>query len=252
MKRITIVLGDIHGRETWKSILFQNPDFSTAVFIGDYFDTHEDIPASVQMYNFQAIINYKKENPDKEIMLLIGNHDHHYFPEVGYSGTSGYQSGAAKSIEFLINENRDLLQTSFAKENLLFSHAGVGEVWMERIVEKLGERLGMSMPELTALEISKFVNDTWRHNPLLFNFTGREDSGDDIGQTPIWIRPRSLMKDSQLIKEAGVIQVVGHTTQRRIDSGGKSTGGKYWFVDTLGTSGEYLRIEDGEISTKKI
>ncbi len=32
----------------------------------------------------------------------------------------------------------------------------------------------------------------------------------------------------------------------------KFTGGKYYFIDTLGTSGNYLIIEDGRISTGKI
>ncbi len=31
--------------------------------------------------------------------MLIGNHDYHYFPEVGENGTSGYQSVFSHQIK---------------------------------------------------------------------------------------------------------------------------------------------------------
>jgi hypothetical protein len=43
------------------------------------------------------------------------------------------------------------------------------------------------------------------------------------------------------------IQVVGHTAVKTIDMG-KSTGGRYYFIDTFGTNGEYLIYEDGVFS----
>ena len=55
-----------------------------------------------------------------------------------------------------------------------------------------------------------------------------------------------------LKKKAGIIQIVGHTGQNSIDIKGKSTGGKYYFIDTLGTSGEYLEIIDGIPYAKKL
>jgi hypothetical protein len=49
-----------------------------------------------------------------------------------------------------------------------------------------------------------------------------------------------------------VIQVVGHTQQNQIDKKGGATGGRYWFIDTLGTSKEYMLIEDNEIIIKNL
>jgi hypothetical protein len=43
-------------------------------------------------------------------------------------------------------------------------------------------------------------------------------------------------------------QVVGHTQQHQIDTKGGSTGGRYYFIDTLDTSGEYMIITDGVVS----
>ncbi|RYZ28541.1 MAG: hypothetical protein EOO10_09190 [Chitinophagaceae bacterium] len=59
------------------------------------------------------------------------------------------------------------------------------------------------------------------------------------------------MKDAALLKKE-IIQVVGHTQQNCIDNKGKSTGGRYYFIDTLGTSKEYLVIEDGEGRSERL
>lgn len=130
------------------------------------------------------------------------------------------------------------------EDNILFTHAGVGETFLSQSGE-------YSHKEFTAENIATVVNDLWKHKPLIFCHNGWDGSGDNTTQTPIWIRPRSLMKDSQNIKKAGIIQVVGHTGQRMIDIEGKSTGGKYFFIDTLGSSREYLIIENGQFKTGK-
>ena len=52
-------------------------------------------------------------------------------------------------------------------------------------------------------------------------------------------------KNTDLKKQ--YIQIVGHTQQDTIDIKGKSTGGRYYYIDTL-PSGEYLIDEDGEFS----
>lgn len=66
--------------------------------------------------------------------------------------------------------------------------------------------------------------------------------GDDVTQTPIWVRPYSL----QIDKLDDFRQVVGHTTQDKLQIGKHIT-----YIDTLGTSGEYLIIEDGVMSIGK-
>ena len=241
----TITIGDIHGRQSWKLIVNTN-EWDEIVFVGDYFDSF-DFTGLEQMFNFQEIINFKR-NSEKQVTLLIGNHDLHYLPEIGYNGTAGYQAGIASSISHLINENRDCLQMAYSDGNILFSHAGVGLAWMERI-----NAWGIAdLPPYNAFAISEWVNDIFKYKPRLFNFTGKEPTGDDMGQTPVWIRPRSLMRDSQELKNQGIIQIVGHTHQNQIDIKGKATGGKYFFIDTLGSSGEYLIIEGDKFTTKTV
>jgi hypothetical protein len=229
----TIIIGDIHGRDIWKQIITtENPD--RVIFIGDYFDNF-DISSVEQQHNFKQIIAFK-ETKVMEVIMLIGNHDYHYFP--GFETYSGFQSGAAPVIKMLLEENKHHLQMCYQFDNILCSHAGIGYDWL---VEQNKYESG-SIPE--------FVNDLYKYNPYKFCFLGTNPYGDDKTQTPIWIRPRSLMygnKNTFLKNE--YIQIVGHTRVNNIDIEGKATGGRYYFIDALdNASPQYLVYEEGVFS----
>ena len=238
----TIFLGDTHGRDIWKAIITKaNPD--RVVFIGDYFDTfNKKLTPAVQMFNMNEIIEFKKTGV-MEVILLIGNHDYHYFPEIGYNGTSGYQSGAAIEIGRLLNENREHFQMAYLLDNVLCTHAGVGYDWLVNQMQYSSQHED---------NIADFINDIWKYKPQSFQFNGFDLTGESKTQTPIWIRPHSLMSGNKetALKEQ-FIQIVGHTTVETIDMG-KSTGGRYYVIDTLGKSGEYLIYEDGVFSKDTI
>ena len=104
----TIFLGDTHGRSLWKDIVAkETPD--RVVFIGDYFDSF-DIGSAEQQFNFKEIIEFKESN-QCEVIMLIGNHDYHYYP--GGETYSGYQHGAAPAIRQLLEENKHHLQMCY-------------------------------------------------------------------------------------------------------------------------------------------
>jgi predicted MPP superfamily phosphohydrolase len=242
----TLVLGDTHGRSNWKLAIHQEqPD--RVIFIGDYFDSFE-FSGVEQIDNFKQIIQYKENNPQVEVVLLIGNHDHHYFPEIGYTGTSGYQSRIAPSIIQVIDENRHHLQMAYGFENYLFTHAGVSPVFMDQV---FGEN------DWSVESVVVDLNELFRYKPMSFEFNGFDAYGDNTTQTPIWIRPRSLMSANKKHKKSlrkDYIQIVGHTGMKRIDISGsdKFTGGRYYFIDTMETSGEYLVIQDNNLSVNSV
>lgn len=221
-----IVFGDTHGRVNWKEIVKQ--DFDRLIFIGDYFDTHEGTTGLEQLNNFNEICEYKRAS-GKEIVMLIGNHDYHYIRGID-SQCSGYQPNMRPAFEQALEDNKDLLQMCFADEHSnLFSHAGISVPWLE-------------MVGLLEGDLVESVNDLYKYKPLSFAYYMGDHSGygEHHKQTPIWIRPQSLL----MAKGAG-IQIVGHTTQKR-----PILNGDVWFIDTLGTSGEYLVIENGIFSVK--
>jgi predicted MPP superfamily phosphohydrolase len=67
-------IGDIHGNPLWEKIVEKESDNSDLiVFLGDYFDSFSYSTVE-QIHNFLKIIEFKKKNNDK-VILLIGNHD---------------------------------------------------------------------------------------------------------------------------------------------------------------------------------
>jgi hypothetical protein len=245
-----IYIGDIHGRDTWKMIIKDHGDANNIVFIGDYFDSF-DISGVEQLKNAQEIVDFKKSqelDPSKKVYLLIGNHDIHYIRGIqGKGTTSGFQPNMLHQFEMFFEENKEHFQMCVQLDNRLCTHAGISETFL-----KDTGYWSHNYEDYDGVE--EFINDLFQYKPNKFTFGGYVDRyyglgspnayGDDKGQSPIWIRPRSLQlsnKNPDLKKK--YIQIVGHTQQAHIDIKGKATGGRYYYIDTL-PSGEYLIDED--------
>lgn len=225
-----IAIGDIHGMIDWERIVF-NAEFDKVVFVGDYFDTHRGISPIEQILNFEKILEYKKSDSSK-VVLLFGNHDFHYMKSC-QEKYSGFQYTHFHDISDLIHKalNEGLMRMCFKHDNYIFSHAGITKTWLKN-AGYTGE-----------VAIDTFVNDIFKYKPYLFNFSmgcSLSPYGDDICHSPIWVRPDSLRRDSL----DGYIQVVGHTTQDRL----KIDEGNIVLIDTLGTSREFLEIDNGKMT----
>ena len=247
----TIYIGDIHGRDVWEKIVEEHDDADNIVFIGDYFDSF-DIPGLTQLSNAQRIVEYKKFrelDPSKKVYLLIGNHDIHYWPSIKSRGsTVGFQSTMMHQYEQFFRENESCFQMSVLIDNRLCTHAGVSSEFLKDVGFWIMDNADESM-------IPDYLNDLFHYKPNEFTFNSCADRnvgipangyGDDEWQSPIWIRPKSLQRvNKKTDLNKNYIQIVGHTQQDHIEIKGKTTGGKYYYIDTL-PSGEYLIDVDGE------
>jgi predicted phosphodiesterase len=248
-----IYIGDIHGLDVWEQIVDEHKDADNIVFIGDYFDSF-DIGGLEQLRNIGKIVEFKKDqelDPTKKVYLLIGNHDHHYWPGViDRGGTSGFQVNMMYQFEMFFRENEKHFQLAVMLENHLCTHAGVSSKYIDDFGYWKDDK------HTDESHIADWLNDLFKYQPNKFLFTAGYDKnntgfapngyGDDEWQCPLWIRPRSLQrvnKGTDLKKN--YIQIVGHTQQNKLDINGKATGGKYYYIDTL-PNGEYLIYEDGE------
>lgn len=233
----TVLLGDTHGKKIWKDILLKEQP-SRVVFMGDYFD-HCKLSGYEQLKNFEHIISLKIANPDN-VILLLGNHDVNYFNGFLDGDITGFQPEMSPRFNSILEDNKHLLQIAYKFDNILCTHAGVSPLFMSEI---FGDQWNKD-------NVDVCLNDLWKYRPLYFRFRGLNSYGDHILESPIWIRPRSLMKSGKETKK-DYIQVVGHTQFRKIDIKGKSTGGRYYFIDSL-EFGQYLVVEDGKIKLGKI
>lgn len=236
----TIILGDTHGRSNWKQAIEAHPDWGRVVFMGDYFDSF-DISGVEQLHNFNEIIRFK-ESTDKEVVLLLGNHDHHYM-DVGET-YSGFKAAMKWDIRDALQKNMHHLQVAYKLDDLLFTHAGVSPIWLD-------EQFGDDWSRTTLVDQ---LNELYKFQPTAFNFShlGFDPYGDSIQQGPMWIRPRSLMAsnkgDNGLKKH--LIQIVGHTQVKDIfssfEASEKAMGGRYYLIDAM-ESGGYVVYENGQL-----
>lgn len=232
-----IAIGDIHGRSAWKKIL-EKESFDKAVFVGDYFDAHEDITPEEEITNFKALMELKEREGDR-VILLFGNHDLHYHEDIK-ERYSRYIPDYASVISELIHQVLSFsgFQMAFHHNGILFTHAGVTKTWCRNAYGK---------DDFSGDELVKKLNGSLYSNPEIFHFTPgkkRNPWGNEVTQSPVWVRPRSLIKD----RLDGFTQVVGHTKLKKLKPGNEIV-----FIDTLGTSGEYLVIEDdGELYASKV
>jgi hypothetical protein len=190
-----LAIGDIHGRAYWKHYL--DGDFTEFYVTGDYFDSF-DLPFKQQIGNFREICEAARADP--RIKLCLGNHDYQYLGQISPQRYSGYQDRYEMSIYEILEQNIDLLKIVYTTpDKYLISHAGVSATFMKR------------MKKNGVVNIEG-INDAFLRDRDILTFTGYNIYGDDVTQSPIWIRPRSLESDPL----AGYHQIVGHTERRSI------------------------------------
>ena len=214
-----VVIGDIHGHDSWKKLIELNPDATEFVFIGDYFDSFS-VSHTEQIYNYKEIIAWK-ESTDIKVTMLIGNHDFHYMSDCG-GRYGGYNVWHAPEIGELLRETKEHLQVAYQVDEFLFTHAGVSKEWYDTNFPE-----GGNIPEQ--------INDLWSYDKRSFNHSGMDPFGNWDGEGPMWIRPQALRRNPL---NDTIIQVVGHTNMKAIDFDDN-----HYFIDTLPY--EYMTIENG-------
>lgn len=133
--RITTI-GDIHGRDGWREIVKKTPS-TKFIFSGDYLDPYrnEKIDPIQTIENFQEIIDFKTENPDK-VILLIGNHDAQYLFPPRFA-TTRRMIQFFQEISDIFWFNKDKFQFAYQRGNYLWTHAGVTNGWLIEFYDKL-------------------------------------------------------------------------------------------------------------------
>lgn len=227
-----VAIGDPHGKDVWKRIVDKEKSATEFIFLGDYFDSF-DIPFNTQMVNFLDICQFKKDNSDT-VILLAGNHEIHYLIDEKYSG---YQNLYAQQIRAALKSAP--LQACHIFDDILFIHAGMTKTWAKDHAINLAD-------------IETYTNLLFEMSPESFGFTPcpkkkmsqySDPSGDEICQSPMWVRPKSLLDD----KLKGYRQVVGHTPQKDI-----TIKDGVAFTDCLDFTNQYLVIEDGEFKIEHV
>lgn len=220
-----IVIGDIHGRDSWKRLIDKT---ALNVFVGDYFDPYDYIPYDVLKSNFLEIMDLKNQYPDN-VVLLYGNHDFHYIYERDEASRYDYEH--EDDILRLFSEfKHNLYGVAYSPcEKCLISHAGLTKEWVNEYLPNITENAPVK-------DIEVAVNELWKTNKYAFSFEPNCTPEDYFGYSPqhgpLWVRDKTLYKHA-FNKDLDWIQIVGHTCQDNIEEVGMVKKNLV-FVDCLG------------------
>ena len=202
------IIGDIHGRDSWMDLVEKNKDCHF-VFLGDYCDPYDyDIDDSEALVNLNLIINYKKYHPDN-VTLIIGNHDVQYI-HYPYFGTSERDKNEKlKETIKVFQENKDLFQFAYQKDNHLFVHAGVSVWWYDEF-PRLLDTFGLEKDKSNLAEVlNKMGNDEFGRDVLMLISSWR--GGENAIGGPLWADMRELE-----VPLEGIHQYLGHNKVQNI------------------------------------
>lgn len=142
-----LIIPDVHGRTFWRSAVdrYKNRDDAHIVFLGDYLDPYqfEHITSREAISNFVDIIG--ETCTARNITLLIGNHDLHYFPLFIHDYGCRRIEDVKYDISELFERYRNLFKVAYDIEinrrKYLFTHAGVLSGWLEMLHDGSGTAL---------------------------------------------------------------------------------------------------------------
>lgn len=171
-KRIVIV-PDIHGRVFWRDVLENKDD--GIIFLGDYSDPYpsEGITHKQAVEQLNDIIQFKKNNMDR-VILLLGNHDDHYIHS--NHAYSRFSEENFEEYNALYVENFNLFQIAYQRDSYLFTHAGVIPDWWNRHKNLFDSKI----------PIADSLNKAYKEFPDIFFEISTWRGGKFIYGSPIW------------------------------------------------------------------
>lgn len=199
-----IIIPDVHGRVFWKEIVKNSED--KIIFLGDYVDPYpgENISLIGALDNLSEIIDYKKSNPSK-VILLLGNHDFMYMDSEHNKYSCRHDFENEPKITKLLMNNRDLFQMNYSievKNKLyIFSHAGILKPWIEKYKNLFGN-FPESMDKINELYKKwdpEFISS-------LLEISYYRGGWSDFGSM-IW----SDVREHSVSCEENIYQIFGHT-----------------------------------------
>lgn len=202
-----LIIPDVHGRTFWKDALDDIEDYDKVIFLGDYLDPYpgEGIKFVEAMEVLSSIVQLKVENLDK-VVLLLGNHDLHYFDPLYRDKAMcwRYDEEYAEMAEEYFDIYQDMFQLAYeaeiAGQHLLFTHAGVHSVWYEAHRSSIGR--------LNAQNLNKLLNK--RKGIEFLAEVSRKRGGLAPVGSIVW---NDLSEFESSKDFPGIYQVFGHTQQ---------------------------------------
>lgn len=198
-----IIIPDVHGRSFWKKAVKENTE-EEFIFLGDYLDPYRQDGVTVDeaFDGLQDIVALKKCHPE-QFSLLWGNHDLHYlYPEL--EGSRLDHLNAARNEAFFRRHEKCFQiasERAVSGQRYLFTHAGVGRLWIESFLPSCPEEQITAVFLNEAFQLPAFIKAL---SAVSYYRGGPELYGSCIGA--------DLQEQSEFYNQMeSAIQVFGHT-----------------------------------------
>jgi hypothetical protein len=217
--------GGIDTSDVWDLPLSQ---YDKIIFVGDYVDSFTINNVTIK-HNLLDIIHLKKTLGDK-VILLLGNHDIQYF--IKGQMCSGYRAEMQYDLQLIFQEDLDLFTMAYGFNGHLWTHAGVTDGWYTALLRDLYHpdyRFIDIVRERDPKTVADAINLAWElRHPTIYN-VDPDSGGSSTWAGPLWVRPGTLKKHAI----DGVVQVVGHTPQKKVVSDKTVHGDDLHFIDCM-------------------
>ncbi len=237
-----LVVPDIHGRKFWRKPVDNSLNkVDKIIFLGDYLDPYpneiEENPELMECESFKDstnllkmlndIIQLKKDNPDK-VILLTGNHSDSYIWS-DFSAATRTDNFNWKKYHNLFLENLNLFNLVWIEDNTIFSHAGISKDWAYKFLDTYMQYDESALECDIVLECAEVLRDTplsdFNHHYInAISKLGSYRGGffGDCGSCE-WADLREHIDHYQTevqekivpLGEDGIYQIFGHTQLKR-------------------------------------
>lgn len=207
-----LIIPDVHGRTFWKLPCKNIDKYDKVVFLGDYLDPYalEHICIKDVIINFIEIIKFKEKYYNK-VILLLGNHDLHYWSDEFLNECGGCRMSGVyrKIIKNLFLINKSMFNIAYETKNILFTHAGYMQDWATKYSNN------QFTIEPTADSLNKLLDPNLENALYAVSFI--RGGYDKVGSC-VWSDVSEKMaynESKELINITGIdkYQIFGHTLQ---------------------------------------
>lgn len=202
-----LILGDVHGHIEQVKYAYEKEQPDQVIILGDYVDSFVVKPEEqkkcldelLKMHRYHCM-----EHGKDSFIMLMGNHDFHYIYNI--ERYSGYNPDTNKlvheTLAQMVDDNMLPIIYIDRVNKTIYSHAGVSMSWLKERCH------GCRIENVNNLSID-YLKFTYKDGGNAF--------GSSKYNSPIWIRPGSLMDDMYAEDEV-FTQIVGHTHTHFIES----------------------------------
>lgn len=232
-----LAVGDIHLKQSivlpYVEKAADTLDVDDIVFMGDYVDDFicgEDCFMSEIEYHLKW---YEENKTKHNIVNLCGNHDWSYLHPDGVLA-----SGCNLNLNPVASDALNTLEVraAFAKDSMLFTHAGVNRNWAEI------SDVNISDAESCCSDINKMFDS----GDSSINMCASGRGGSDEASGPLWCDQSEIYSATMPIGMP-FSQIVGHTPMQHMFNDVYRNGTTCTFTDTLSCTRSGMSYGDGSI-----